>query len=153
MKIQIKFWHKIVLALAAFAVAIAGFMLKLPSGFSHSDKELHSLFYFLAAGFLNVLFAKKNLVIHAFIFALLYTLGWAIEYAQQYSNKFFSHRIHGNADPEDIHMPTYLASSLSPPYGFVLWGLLLYGKISLKKRVRKVLMKQKKNHKLLRLQL
>jgi hypothetical protein len=103
MKIQIKFWHKIVLALAAFAVAIAGFMLRLPSGFSHSDKELHSLFYFLAAGFLNVLFAKKNIVIHAFIFVLLYTFGWAIEYAQQYSNKFFSHRIHGNADPEDIH--------------------------------------------------
>lgn len=103
MKIHLSLWQKMALAAAAFAVAIPGFMIKLPSVFSHYDKQLHSLFYFLAAGFLNILFAKRSLLIHAFIFAGLYAFGMAIEYAQQYSNTYFQQRIHGNADPEDIH--------------------------------------------------
>lgn len=34
---------------------------------------------------------------------MLYEFGFAIEYVQQYSNTFFHKKIHGNADPEDIH--------------------------------------------------
>jgi len=103
MKQSFKLWHKILLTGAAFTVAIAGFMLKLPSVFRHIDKEMHSLFYFLAAAFLNILFAKRNLLVHALIFALLYAFSVAIEYAQEYSNSFLHKRIHGNADPEDIY--------------------------------------------------
>jgi hypothetical protein len=103
MKIHIKFWQKILLTIAAFAVAIIGFMVRLPSAFSHSDKQLHTLFYFLAAAFLNILFAKRNLLVHAFIFAFLYLFGIGIEYAQQYSNTYLHKKIHGNFDPEDVH--------------------------------------------------
>ncbi|MBW0162574.1 MAG: hypothetical protein HYI21_00180 [Sediminibacterium sp. Gen4] len=77
-------------------------MVKLPSVFRHYDKELHSLFYFLAAAFLNVLFAKKRFTKHILIFAFLYLLGMSIEYAQEYSNQFFRKRIHGRYDKEDV---------------------------------------------------
>src|SRR6187200_3061006 len=103
MKIRLSVWQKIVIMMVAFAVAIVGFMVRLPSAFSHIDTEMHSLFYFLAAAFLNVLFAKRNLVIHTCIFGFLYALGVAIEYAQEYSNTYLHRRIHGNADPEDMH--------------------------------------------------
>jgi hypothetical protein len=103
MKIHIKLWQKILLTIVAFAVAIVGFMVRLPSTFSHSDKLMHSVFYFLAAAFLNILFAKRNLLVHAFIFGFLYVFGVGIEYAQQYSNTFLHKKIHGNADPEDIY--------------------------------------------------
>lgn len=82
--------------------SIIGFMVKLPSAFRHFDKELHSLFYFLAAAFLNVLFAKKSFARHIAIFAFLYLLGMSIEYAQEYSNQFFRKRIHGRYDKEDV---------------------------------------------------
>lgn len=103
MKMRIKLWQKITLTILAFGVAIVGFMVRLPSVFSHSDKMMHSVFYFVAAAFLNILFAKRNLLIHAFIFGFLYLFGIGIEYAQQYSNTFLHKKIHGNADPEDIH--------------------------------------------------
>jgi hypothetical protein len=77
-------------------------MIKLPSGFRNIDKELHAIFYFLAAAFLNVLFAKTNLVRHVIIFSSLYVFGMAIEYGQAYSNRFFRSRIHGRFDPEDV---------------------------------------------------
>ncbi|RXK58044.1 hypothetical protein ESA94_18700 [Lacibacter luteus] len=93
---------KIFIAVFCFGIAIVGFMLKLPSMFRGMDKEMHAAFYFLAAAFLNILFAKRNLIIHAFIFGLLYMFGYAIELAQEYSNKFFHKRIHGRFDPEDI---------------------------------------------------
>ncbi len=83
-------------------LSIIGFMVKLPSAFRHYDKELHSLFYFLAAAFLNVLFAKKRFTKHILIFAFLYLLGMSIEYAQEYSNQFFRKRIHGRYDKEDV---------------------------------------------------
>jgi hypothetical protein len=83
-------------------LSIIGFMVKLPSVFRHYDKELHSLFYFLAAAFLNVLFAKKRFTKHILIFAFLYLLGMSIEYAQEYSNQFFRKRIHGRYDKEDV---------------------------------------------------
>lgn len=103
MKINLKLWQKLLIVFIAFAVASVGFMVKLPSNFSHYDKELHTIFYFLTAAFLNILFAKRNLLIHGIIFGVLYGFGVAVEYAQQYSNSFFRVRIHGNADPEDIH--------------------------------------------------
>jgi hypothetical protein len=92
------------LLLAGFFLAgsIFGFMVKLPSAFRHYDKELHSLFYFLAAAFLNLLFAKNKFTRHIFIFAFLYLLGMSIEYAQEYSNQFFRKRIHGRYDKEDV---------------------------------------------------
>ncbi len=95
-------WTKVLIVLFCFSVAIIGFMVKLPSSFRHHDKELHSLFYFLAAGFLNVLFAKRNILIHITIFISLYLFGMAIEYSQEYSNKVFNNRIHGRYDVEDV---------------------------------------------------
>lgn len=95
-------WTKIIISVFCFAVAIIGFMIKLPSGFRHYDKELHSLFYFLAAAFLNILFARKNIFYHILIFISLYLFGTAIEYAQEYSNKVFHNRIHGRFDIEDV---------------------------------------------------
>ena len=109
-------------------------MIKLPSGFRHIDKELHAAFYFLAAAFLNILFAKTNLVRHALIFVFLYLFGMAIEYAQAYSNKFFRKRIHGRFDPEDV------AANLNGLIAFsVLWlvvtlGILLFRKSSATER-------------------
>lgn len=100
---HLKTWQKLLLVFVAFAAAIIGFMIKLPSYFSGHDKILHTVFYFLAAAFLNILFAKRNILLHAIIFGLLYGFGIAIEYAQQYSNTYFHVRIHGNVDPEDIH--------------------------------------------------
>lgn len=102
MKLSLNNWTKILLVSACFAISIYGFMIKLPSAFRHFDKELHSLFYFLAAAFLNVLFAKKKITIHLLIFGVLYLFGVAIEYAQEYSNKLFHKRIHGRYDIEDI---------------------------------------------------
>ena len=90
------------LVAACFLLSIVGFMIKLPAGFRHFDKELHSIFYFFAAAFLNLLFANKKIARHILIFIALYLFGVSIEYAQEYSNKLFHARIHGRYDPEDI---------------------------------------------------
>ena len=102
MKIRLSFWQKSLIVFVCFSIAIAGFMLKLPSPFRKIDKELHATFYFLAAALLNVLFSQTKLVRHVVIFISLYLFGMAIEYAQAYSNKFFRKRIHGRFDPEDV---------------------------------------------------
>lgn len=102
MKIGLTGRQRMVLVVVCFIVAIIGFMVKLPSAFRHMDKELHATFYFLAAAFLNILWAQKKLVRHALIFGALYLFGIAIEYAQAYSNSFFRKRIHGRFDPEDV---------------------------------------------------
>src|SRR6478672_10319614 len=94
-------WQKILLTLFCFGIAIYGFILKLPSAFRQYDKELHAAFYFLAAAFLNILFAKRNLIIHALIFGGLYIFGMLIEYGQVYSKKRW-HIPHGRYDPEDV---------------------------------------------------
>jgi hypothetical protein len=99
---KLSIWQKLFIAVFCFGIAIVGFMLKLPSMFRGLDKEMHALFYFLAAAFLNILFAKRNLIIHAIIFGFLYSFGYCIELAQEYSNKFFHKRIHGRFDPEDV---------------------------------------------------
>ena len=93
---------KIFLTIVFFAASIIGFMVKLPSGFRHSDKTLHAAYYFIAAAFLNFLFSNKNIWIHLLIFGLLYLFGISMEHAQSYSNKFFHTRIHGRFDPEDV---------------------------------------------------
>ncbi len=77
-------------------------MLKLPSAFRHIDKEMHAAFYFLAAAFLNILFAGTSFARHVAIFVALLLFGAGIEWAQSYSNRFFRNRIHGRFDPEDI---------------------------------------------------
>jgi hypothetical protein len=102
MKLNLSIWSKLFIAVFCFGIAIVGFMLKLPAMFRGMDKEMHAAFYFLAAAFLNILFAKRNLLIHAFIFGFLYMFGYCIELPQEYSNKFFHKRIHGRFDPEDV---------------------------------------------------
>lgn len=102
MKINLTTWQKVFIVLFCFAIAIAGFMIKLPSSFRHIDKELHATFYFLAATLLNVLFAGTSILRHAFIFIALYLFSMGIEYSQEYSNRFFRRRIHGRFDPEDL---------------------------------------------------
>ena len=132
MKIGLKVWQRILVVFACFAIAIVGFMIKLPSGFRHIDKELHATFYFLAAALLNVLFANTKIVRHVIIFIALYLFGMAIEYGQEYSNRFFRTRIHGRFDPEDIQ------SNLNGLKAFsLLWlsctvAILVYKKAILK---------------------
>ena len=95
-------WMKAFLIIACLTLSIVGFMIKLPAAFRHMDKELHALFYFLAAALLNVLFAGGKLIWHVIIFIALFLFGMAIEYGQDYSNRFFHRRIHGRFDPEDV---------------------------------------------------
>ncbi|RYY54819.1 MAG: hypothetical protein EOO09_12880 [Chitinophagaceae bacterium] len=107
---------RIVLTVLCFGAAIIGFMMKLPVVFRAHDTELHTLFYFLAAGFLNVLFVKRRLIGHVLVFVLLYAMGAGIEYAQEYSNSLVGQRIHGRYDPEDIE-----ANVKGLVYFSVLW--------------------------------
>lgn len=85
-----------------FGLAAIGFMIRLPAAFRQMDKELHALFYFSAAAFLNLLLANRRIGVHILIFICLFLFGLMIEYAQEYSNTFFRRRIHGRFDPEDI---------------------------------------------------
>jgi hypothetical protein len=98
MKINLTLWQKLLIASFCFAIAVVGFMLKLPSAFRRYDKELHTAFYFFAAAFLNLLFARRHVV----IFIFLYLFGMCIEFSQEYSNKLLKAKIHGRYDPEDI---------------------------------------------------
>ena len=102
MNLSLPKWAKILLVAVFFAGSIIGFLVKLPSGFRHIDKELHAAFYFAAAAFLNLLFAKKNILLHLLLFGILFLFGICIEYAQEYSNTFFHVRIHGRFDIEDV---------------------------------------------------
>lgn len=96
---------KTLLTILALILSVIGFMVKLPSVFHHYDKELHAAFYFLAAGFLNILYSK-NLTTHILIFLFLLGFGIAIEYAQAYSNILLHKRIHGRFDIEDVKANT-----------------------------------------------
>jgi hypothetical protein len=124
MKINLTIWHKLFIAAVFFAIAVAGFMMKLPSALRHFDKELHTAFYFLAAALLNILFANRHFV----IFGLLYLFGMGIELSQEYSNKFFAAKIHGRYDPDDIR------SNLKGLIAFsVLWFLYKLARFVFKK--------------------
>jgi hypothetical protein len=104
---------KIVIVIICFALAVAGFLIKIPVALRGNDKLLHAAFYFMAAAFLNFLFNRRHVVI--FIFLALF--GVLIEYLQQLSNKITRTRIHGRFDIEDIYAN--------------LKGLLLYSAIAL----------------------
>lgn len=93
---------RIAIAVLCVVVSVIGFMLKLPRAFRGHDKEMHAGFYFAAAAFFNFLFAGKNWVRHAIIFAGLFAFSVAIEHAQEYSNKWLGRTIHGRYDPEDV---------------------------------------------------
>jgi VanZ family protein len=95
-------YSKAIIIVVCLILSIVGFLVKLPSYFRHIDKELHSLFYFLAAAFLNILFSTKRIANHFAIFISLLLFGIAIEFAQEYSNKLFHTRIHGRFDIEDV---------------------------------------------------
>ena len=125
-------WQRVLVVIACFAVAIVGFMIKLPSAFRHIDKELHATFYFLAAALLNVLFANTKIIRHVIIFIALYLFGMAIEYAQQYSNRFFRNRIHGRFDPEDIQSNLNGLIAFSLLWLFCTVVILVYKKATLK---------------------
>ena len=124
--------QRILITVVFFAAAIIGFMIKLPSAFRYIDKELHAAFYFLAAAFLNVLFAKKKLVWHITIFIALYLFSTAIEYAQAYSNKFFRSRIHGRFDPEDVQWNLKGLIAFSVLWLICMGVMLAYNKATLK---------------------
>lgn len=126
-------WIKAILVITCFGVSVAGFLIKLPATFRHIDKEMHSLFYFLAAAFLNILFAKRNIIRHAVIFAGLYLFGMAIEYAQEYSNTFLHKRIHGRYDPEDIRYNLKGLIAFSVLWLIAVSVMLLYNKFKLQK--------------------
>ncbi|XVJ66490.1 MAG: hypothetical protein HEQ40_10150 [Lacibacter sp.] len=119
---------KFLLVFVCMAAAIYGFMIKLPSGFRHIDKELHSVFYFLAAAFFNLLFVKRNLLKHVLVFILLYLFGAGIELAQEYSNRFFRNRIHGRYDPEDVQANLTGLIAFSALWCVVVVLLLLFKK-------------------------
>jgi len=102
MEIKLNTTTKVLLVLFWLIASVVGFLVKLPSHFRHYDKELHTAFYFLAAGFLNILFTNGKLTRHLIIFGALYFFSISIEYAQEYSNKLLHARIHGRYDPEDV---------------------------------------------------
>ncbi len=93
---------KILLTGVLFVIAIIGFLMRLPHQFHNYDKELHALFYFLAAAFLNILFAKRKIILHIIIFIFLSLFGVGIEYAQHYANNFLPGNPHGRPDIADV---------------------------------------------------
>ncbi|MGN6417283.1 MAG: hypothetical protein ACTHMC_07320 [Pseudobacter sp.] len=132
MEIKLNNWVKVFLVFVCLVVSVVGFMIKLPSVFRGHDKELHAVFYFLAAAFLNILFTNGRFTVHILIFAILYFFSVGIEYAQEYSNKLLRKRIHGRYDPEDVkqNLKGLLAYSL-------LWityrlGVFVYRRSTLK---------------------
>ena len=101
---MIKISNKIksIILIVCFGLSCYGFLLKLPAPFRKIDSELHALFFFVAAAFLNILFRIKKTYNHFFIFGMLFLFGAFIEFAQDYSNKIWHEKIHGNFDPQDL---------------------------------------------------
>ncbi|OLY91033.1 hypothetical protein SAMN05444008_113110 [Cnuella takakiae] len=135
MKTGLSGGQRILVVFVWFVVVIIGFMIKLPSGFRHIDKELHATFYFLAAAFLNVLFARTNLVRHVLIFIGLYLFGMAIEFGQAYSNRFYRRRIHGRFDPEDLQWNLKGLMAFSLFWLICIAGIILYNKATSKNKL------------------
>jgi hypothetical protein len=99
MELKLTVCQKLLITFFFFIIAVVDFIIKLPHVFRHYDKELHSLFYFSAALFLNILFLKRHLII---IFSLS-LFGVAIEFAQGYSKTICPKLKHGNFDKEDLY--------------------------------------------------
>lgn len=93
---------KLLIIFIGFGIALYCFMIKLPVPLRKIDTELHALFFFSAAAFLNLMFCVKQINNHLMIFGLLLTASVLIEFAQEYSNSLVTKRIHGNFDPIDI---------------------------------------------------
>ncbi len=121
---------KIGIIIVCLIISIIGFMIKLPSAFRHMDKELHALFYFLAAAFANLLYANRKITLHIIIFILLFLFGVAIEYAQAYSNTFFRVRIHGRFDIEDVAANTKGLLAFSIVWIMIVFVMFVYRKSS-----------------------
>lgn len=134
MKINLTVSQRVIIAFVCFAIAIIGFMIKLPSGFRHMDKELHAAFYFLAAAFLNLLFAGSKIVRHVIIFVGLYLFGMLIEFSQAYSNRFFRKRIHGRFDPEDIQWNLKGLIAFSVIWLFCITVMFIYRKAAVESK-------------------
>lgn len=95
--------QKILLIVSFFTlVSCIGFLFKLPPIFRSIDKEMHFLFYFFSAAFLNFLFVNGKVIKHLVMLFLLGGFGYLIEIFQEFSNKFFKNRINGNFDIQDI---------------------------------------------------
>jgi hypothetical protein len=131
MGLKLNNWIKVALVLICLMASIVGFMIKLPSAFRHYDKELHATFYFLAAGFLNLLFTNGKFTRHILIFAILYVFSISIEHAQEYSNKFF-HGIHGRYDPEDVKYNLRGLIAFSVLWVLYRLSLTAYNRLTLK---------------------
>ena len=132
MRLKLNNWVKAFLVFIFLISSIVGFMIKLPSGFRHFDKELHATFYFLAAGFLNVLFTNGKFTRHILIFVILYVFSISIEYAQEYSNRFFRVRIHGRYDPEDVKYNLRGLIAYSVLWVLYILALTGYNRLTLK---------------------
>lgn len=134
-KLVLTGWQKFTVLAFCFAATVVGFMIKLPASFRHIDKELHAVFYFLAAAVLNLLFTGTSLLRHVVIFVTLYLFGVGIEAAQEYSNRFFRKRIHGRFDPEDIQGNLTGLIAFSLLWLLVVAGVLLYRKLEWNKKI------------------
>ena len=128
-KLRLTARQKALILFFCFALAVIGFMIKLPASFRHIDKELHATFYFFASAVLTILFAGTNLFRHVIIFISLYLFGMAIEWAQAYSNRFFRKRIHGRFDPEDVEWNLKGLIAFSLLWLLVTVGLLVYRRL------------------------
>jgi glycopeptide antibiotics resistance protein len=77
-------------------------MVKLPRIFYHHDKILHALFYFFATITIALMYPKKWVMVSI----CLTLFGFAIEFAQEFSNKIskilIGKVIHGKFDITDI---------------------------------------------------
>jgi len=89
-----------------FACSLIAFMVRLPFIFHSIDKQLHALFYFTAAIFINTLYPKKW---HITAIGLC-VFGIIIEFLQQYLNnisiRISGKVLHGNFDIQDVKFNT-----------------------------------------------
>jgi hypothetical protein len=77
---------KIVLVITAIIISFYCFLIKLPLPLRKMDTQLHAIFYFSAAAFLNLLFCVKKLNTHFLIFGMLFLFSALIEFTQEFSN-------------------------------------------------------------------
>ncbi|MEO5943374.1 MAG: hypothetical protein ABIP30_10660 [Ferruginibacter sp.] len=94
---------KLVVIIFLLICSIIGFLIKIPRPLQGHDKFLHFTFFIGACLFLNLLI-KNRLII---ITILLFIFGYAMEYGQQLTNKYFHVKWHGRFDMEDVKMNGY----------------------------------------------
>lgn len=79
-----------------------GFMIKLPRIFNSYDKILHFLFYFYSISLISLIYVKNRMMPFLVLVFTMAAFGLVIEIFQEYSNRFFAKRIHGDFDIEDV---------------------------------------------------